>query len=158
MKLKSVAVVTALASMNLLQGCASPHVVQAVQIEDAQYSCNRLTFEISEADRFRAEAQAEKGVTGTNVAAVLFFWPAMIGTYANANEAIAAADTRKVSLLSYYNQKKCADQTQQAAPAGRLSASAASAEVKKLKAQVDDRKLSDADFTKKRQDIIDRLY
>lgn len=48
-------------------------------------------------------------MTGTNVAAVIFFWPAMIGTYSNANEAIAAADMRKVNLMTIYNQKKCAD-------------------------------------------------
>ena len=64
---------------------------------------------MAESDRFRNDAQKEKGMTGTNVAAVIFFWPAMIGTYANANEAIAAADTRKLNLMGLYNQKKCQD-------------------------------------------------
>lgn len=64
---------------------------------------------MAESDRFRSDAQKEKGMTGTNVAAVIFFWPAMIGTYANANEAIAAADTRKLNLMGLYNQKKCQD-------------------------------------------------
>ena len=44
-------------------------------------------------------------MTGTNVAAVIFFWPAMIGTYSNANEAIAAADSRKIYLTSLSTQK-----------------------------------------------------
>ena len=65
--------------------------------------------EMAESDRFRTDAQKEKGMTGTNVAAVIFFWPAMIGTYSNANEAIAAADTRKSNLMGLYNQKKCQD-------------------------------------------------
>lgn len=38
----------------------------------------------------------------------LLFWPAILGTAANANEAIAAADTRKVHLVNQMNQKKCA--------------------------------------------------
>ena len=47
---------------------------------------------MAEAERFKVDAQKEKGMTGTNVAAVIFFWPAMIGTYSNANEAISAAE------------------------------------------------------------------
>ena len=43
---------------------------------------------------------------GINAALVLF-WPAMIGTYSNANEVIAAADARKVNLMGLYKQKKC---------------------------------------------------
>ena len=38
----------------------------------------------------------------------LFFWPAILGTAANANEAIAAADSRKVNLANIMHQKNCA--------------------------------------------------
>lgn len=88
-------------------GCATPHVVQAVKTTDASMTCIQIAAETAEADRFRADAQKEKGVTGTNVAAAILFWPAMIGTYTNANEAIAAADTRKVHLANLSAQKKC---------------------------------------------------
>ena len=44
---------------------------------------------------------------GINAAALVLFWPAMIGTYLNANEAIAAADACKVNLMGLYKQKKC---------------------------------------------------
>ena len=91
----------------ILSGCATPHVVQSVKTTDISMNCRQLEMEMSEADRLREAAEKEKGMTGTNVAAVLFFWPAMIGTYSNANQAMAAADTRKAHLMGIYSQKKC---------------------------------------------------
>ena len=90
-----------------LSGCATPHVVETVRFTDNNLSCSQLVAEMKEADRFRTDAQKEKGMTGTNVAAALFFLPAMIGTYSNANEAISAADTRKINLMNLYTSKKC---------------------------------------------------
>jgi len=58
--------------------------------------------------RFREDADKEKGMTGGNVARALLFWPAILGTFSNANEAIAAADSRKVHLANLMNQKSCA--------------------------------------------------
>ena len=77
---------------------------------------------MAEAERFKVDAQKEKGMTGTNVAAVIFFWPAMIGTYSNANEAISAADLRRSNLMGMYSQKKCQDVnlSTTSAPAGAL--------------------------------------
>jgi hypothetical protein len=90
-----------------LTGCASPTVVQSVKPGDTGLSCAQLQNEFADADKFRKDAEAEKGVTGGNVARLLF-WPAIIGTTMNANEAIAAADNRKVHLANLMNQNKCA--------------------------------------------------
>ena len=57
-------------------------------------------------EKFKKDAEGEKGVTGGN-AARLLFWPAIVGTYMNANEAIAAADNRKVHLANIMTQKNC---------------------------------------------------
>jgi hypothetical protein len=89
-----------------LTGCASPTVVQSVKPGDGGLSCAQLQNEFADADKFRKDAEAEKGVTGGNVARLLF-WPAIIGTTMNANEAIAAADNRKVHLANLMNQNKC---------------------------------------------------
>ena len=62
---------------------------------------------MADADRSKNDVQKEKGVMGINAAALVLFWPAMIGTYLNANEAIAAADACKVNLMGLYKQKKC---------------------------------------------------
>ena len=97
----------ALLSSMLLCACATPTVVQSVKPGDYGLTCAQLQNEYADAERFRAEADAEKSVTGGNVVRALFFWPAILGTAANANEAIAAADTRKVSLANIMNQKNC---------------------------------------------------
>lgn len=91
-----------------LGACATPTVVQSVKPGDVGLSCSQLQNEYSDAERFRAEADAEKSVTGGNVVRALLFWPAILGTAANANEAMAAADARKVHLANLLNQKNCA--------------------------------------------------
>lgn len=90
----------------LLSACASPTVVQTMKPGDTGLSCSQLQNEYSDADRYKKEAEGEKGVTGGNTARLLF-WPAIVGTYMNANEAIAAAENRKVHLANLMVQQKC---------------------------------------------------
>jgi len=90
----------------LLSACASPTVVQTMKPGDTGLSCSQLQNEFSDADRYKREAEGEKGVTGGNTARLLF-WPAIVGTYMNANEAIAAAENRKVHLTNLMLQQKC---------------------------------------------------
>ena len=96
------------ALIGTLYGCASPTVVQSVKAGDAGLTCPQLQNEYQDAERFKVEADKEKGMTGGNVARALLFWPAILGSYSNANEAIAAADNRKVHLANLMNQKNCA--------------------------------------------------
>ena len=95
-----------LALVVVLAGCASPTVVQTIKPGDMGLTCPQLQNEYSDAERFKKEADAEKGVTGGNVARLLF-WPAIVGTHMNANEAISAADNRKVHLTNMMMQQKC---------------------------------------------------
>lgn len=88
-------------------GCANPHVVQERQIGDNKLSCSAITNQIAEAEQFERKARREKGVTGTNVAAALFFWPAMLVTFSNAGDAIEAANERKRHLHKLYTDKGC---------------------------------------------------
>lgn len=90
----------------LLSACASPTVIQSTKPGDMGLSCAQLQNEYSDAERFKKEAEGEKGVTGGNVARLLF-WPSIIGTYMNANEAVAAAENRKVHLANVMMNKKC---------------------------------------------------
>jgi len=89
-----------------LSACASPTVVQSVKPGDGGLSCAQLQNDFADAEKLRADAASEKGVTGGN-AARLLFWPLIVGTYMNANEAIAAADNRKVYLSNLMLQKNC---------------------------------------------------
>lgn len=87
----------------LLAGCATPTVVQTVKPGDNGLSCAQLQNEYVDAQKFRDEADKEKGMTGGNVARAILFWPAILGSYSNANEAMAAADA-KVHLANLMNQ------------------------------------------------------
>ena len=92
----------------VLTGCASPTVVQSVKPNDNTLLCAQLQNEFNEAEQFKKDADSEKGVTGGN-ALRLLFWPAIIKTQMNANEAIAAADNRKVHIANLMSQKNCPD-------------------------------------------------
>ena len=94
-------------AMLVLTGCATPTVTQVVKPGDTGLTCSQMQNEYSDAQRFKREADAEKSVTGGNVVRALFFWPAIIGTAMNANEAIAAADNRMVHLSNMMMNKKC---------------------------------------------------
>jgi hypothetical protein len=131
-------------------------VVETVRVSDNNLNCTQLEAEIREADRFRTDAQKEKGMTGTNVAAVLFFWPAMIGTYSNANEAIAAADTRKSNLTNLHNTKKCSEpaQTAGAKPVDSTQPASPEARLKSLKALLDQGLLTQSGYEERRVKIV----
>ena len=101
---KSIAVASVAAS---LTACASPEVVDKRQMGDEQLSCMQLASEIQEAHEFERNAQKKNGITGTNVAAAVIFWPAIIGTYYNANEEIDAAKERKEYLVELSTKNGC---------------------------------------------------
>ncbi len=92
--------------VTLLSACATPTVTQVTKAGDSGLSCSQLLNEYSDTDRLKKEAEGEKGVTGGNTLRLLF-WPAIIGTYMNANEAISATENRKVHLLNIMTQQKC---------------------------------------------------
>lgn len=96
----------------LLSGCARSVSVPPTKLGDAQLSCDQIRSEIADAEKFRKAAEDNKGVTGTNAAAVLLFWPALIATYSDANDAIRAADDRIKNLTNLYNEKHCAQVSQ----------------------------------------------
>ena len=73
---------------------------KSVKPGDASLSCGQLQNEYADAERYRTTAEKEKTVTGENVARAIFFWPAILGTAANANEAIAAANCFSANSFS----------------------------------------------------------
>ena len=95
------------AAVALLSACATPEVVKSKQARDSDLSCTDLKTAYAEAQDFESKARKERGMTGTNVAAAVFFWPAMIGTYKNTEEAIDAAKERQKHLEKIADEKKC---------------------------------------------------
>tara|TARA_B100001105_G_C22024809_1_gene287264 strand:+ start:45 stop:524 length:480 start_codon:yes stop_codon:yes gene_type:complete len=90
-----------------LNSCAKPTVVDSVMPGDEELNCGGLKNAVAEAQRFIRDAEGVKGGTGENITRGIFFWPAIIQSYSNANEAIAAANTRKVHLFNIMRQKNC---------------------------------------------------
>ena len=98
--------IAALAVANL-SGCATPTVVQTKQANDSTMSCASLKLSYAEAQEFESKARKERGMTGTNVAAAILFWPAMLGTYKNTEDAIEAAKDRQKHLERIAADKNC---------------------------------------------------
>lgn len=96
-----------LAAAALLGACATPTVVETRKGGDTILGCDQLRYELAEADRFEKEARAERRVTGTNVAAAVFFWPALLATYSNSDQAITAARERKAHLYRLADARNC---------------------------------------------------
>lgn len=102
--MKKIAVIL---SVIMLGACATPHVVETRKVGDANLTCNQISSELLEAEKFEKAARKDRTVTGTNVAAAILFWPALIGTYSNTEEAINAAKERKENLLKLADSKGC---------------------------------------------------
>jgi hypothetical protein len=67
-------------------------------VSDSQLTYSQLLAATEEAKSFEREARGERGATGTNVAAAIFFWPGLIATYSNTEDAIEAATERQRHL------------------------------------------------------------
>jgi len=94
-------------SVLLLSGCATPDVVTVQQLGDSELSCQQISREYAEAQTFFDRAQEERGFTGTNVLAGLFFWPAIFATYSNIEDAMDAASDRMTYLSGLAEDMEC---------------------------------------------------
>ncbi len=90
-----------------VSGCVAPNVVQEKTVTDENLTCEQIQTQLGQLEEIRTEARKGKTASGTNVAAAIFFWPAVIGNYANANEALEAADKRNLVLVDLAKKKRC---------------------------------------------------
>jgi hypothetical protein len=100
-------VVVGLGVACLVAGCATPTVVEVKQTGDASLSCSQIKDQLELADKYLKDAKKERTVTGTNVAAAIFFLPGLLGTYVNTEEAMNAAKERQALLNKLAERKKC---------------------------------------------------
>lgn len=97
----------ALASVLLVSACVSPEVVQTSSVNDNALSCEEIKVQLTQLEEIRAEAAKGKTASGANVAAAILFWPAVIGNYSNAQQALEAANKRNEVLVALSNKKRC---------------------------------------------------
>tara|TARA_B110000014_G_C19947843_1_gene490468 strand:- start:322 stop:795 length:474 start_codon:yes stop_codon:yes gene_type:complete len=98
---------TLIISFILLVSCAKPTVVNVTLPTDNKLDCKKLEEGVDEAQKFRAKALSVTGNTPQNQARAHLFWPALMMTYLNASEAIAAANERTVHLVNIMQEKDC---------------------------------------------------
>lgn len=91
----------------ILCACASPTIIETRKADDAKLTCAEIEKEILDAENFEKAARQERTVTGANIARTLLFWPALVGTYTNTEEAINAAKERKANLLKQSEKMSC---------------------------------------------------
>ena len=87
--------------------CTTTEKVNVMQPGDQAMTCAALRAEFVKLDEVKADGQSDQGVNGANVAAVLFFWPAAVGNYMSARDALAVAERRHTHLMTIYNSKNC---------------------------------------------------
>jgi len=93
--------------VTFISACSTPKVIDITKVSDRDLSCEALKDEYKQAEKAKKDADDVKGVTGTNALAAIFWLPGIIATYSNANEAIAAADTRMTRLTDLMDKKNC---------------------------------------------------
>lgn len=98
----------AAASAGLLAACTSTQKVAVTEPSDYDMTCEQLSREFAELDQVMQEADKNKGVNGANVAAAVFFWPAAVGNYMDADKAQDLAEQRREHLNELYVEKGCA--------------------------------------------------
>jgi hypothetical protein len=91
----------------LLNSCAKPTVVNVTLPKDNELNCEKLEDALADAQAFRKKAIGATGATVDNQLRGVFFWPALMMTYANAHEAIVAASERSIHLINIMQKKNC---------------------------------------------------
>lgn len=100
-------IVLALGALSLLGACTHTERVSVVQPGDRMMTCTQLRSEFDKLDEIRRDGQSDQGVNAANVGAVLFFWPAAVGNYFTARDAMEIAERRREHLMQIYNEKNC---------------------------------------------------
>ena len=93
----------------LMAGCSTSKKMKTVEIGDNKMTCGEMRSELRRLDDAAANVDDKKGVTGTNVAAFLFWLPGLAYTYYDASQAEEAIDNRRSHINELYNKHGCAD-------------------------------------------------
>lgn len=100
-------IVMALCAATALGACTTTERVSIQQPGDRMMTCSALRSEFVKLDGILQEGRSNQGVNTANVAAVLFFWPAAVGNYVSARDAMQVAEQRRTHLMAIYAEKNC---------------------------------------------------
>ena len=96
-----------IAAALMVSACTSSEKVSVMQPGDEKMSCAELENEFERLETVKRDAERDGGVNTANVAAVVFFWPAAVGNWINAEEAQELVEDRRQHLMGIYSDKNC---------------------------------------------------
>lgn len=108
MRLKALTVACATTLLLATSGCVTTEKVAVNQIGDEGLTCGDIKTQSARLEDVSDKARTNKGVNTANVAAVLFFWPAAVGNYMDADNAEKLIEKRRNRLAELYRGKRCA--------------------------------------------------
>jgi hypothetical protein len=91
----------------VLSGCATTTKVATVRTTDNDLTCEQIKEQDQQLDAVMEEADDNKDVNTKNVAAAVFFWPALATTVISANKAEKLVEKRRKRLNDLYLKKGC---------------------------------------------------
>ena len=112
-------------------------------------------FEISEAQKFKRDAQWEKEKEGANVARMILFWPALATTFANAEKAMKAADDRSYHIIKLMDKKNCSGVDTVRAEINKFSTNNVAAQLREVRDMYKSGDLTKKEFKKAKKKILD---
>jgi hypothetical protein len=103
---KFILAITLAASM---VACVSTKTVSENQVDDSTLTCESLATRLGEVRSAKAYAQANRGASGSNVMAALFFWPALLVNNSNTSDMIESMNQRESVLAGLYESNSCSE-------------------------------------------------
>ncbi len=91
----------------VIAGCTSTTKVAVYHPSDQQMSCAEIEREFDNLEEIMFEARKNKGVNSANVAAAVFFWPAIVLNHMDAADAEELVNRRRKRLLDLHVEKSC---------------------------------------------------
>ncbi len=96
-----------LCALFTISGCATTTKVATVRTTDNDLTCEQIKEQDVQLDVVMDEADDNKEVNTKNVAAAVFFWPALATTVISANKAEKLVEKRRKRLNDLYLKKEC---------------------------------------------------
>ena len=105
--MKNTLIIALTATAFMTSACSSTTKVATLKPTDSKMSCAEINQEFADLDTVMREAKKNKGASGTNIAAAVFFWPAAVGNYVDAKDSEELVAERQVNLTNLAQSKGC---------------------------------------------------
>jgi len=105
--MKKLIILGLVASTLTISACSHTEKVATVKPTDSKMSCDEINTEFADLESVMKEAKKNKGASGANIAAAVFFWPAAVGNYVDAKDAEELVEERRENLTKLAESKGC---------------------------------------------------